>query len=92
MEFHIGDRVVCIGRVDGSYDTDCKAGVVIAELGDELVGVEFDTEIPGSHSCELVGKNGYCLWVRKEMLIIDPIIDPMFDSSIPAAQREYITL
>lgn len=87
MEFKIGDRVVCTGKVDGLFNTTGEHGVVISSGGDNLT-VQFDNPIPGAHNGGGTGLWGHCLFVGPEILRLESQVNPF----IPAAEREYITL
>lgn len=88
MEFIIGDRVVCNGEVDFHYSTRGECGVVIDDTSAPYILIQFDHHIPGAHSGNGRGRDGYCLWVNPDML--EP--ETSADQIIPAAEREYITL
>lgn len=86
MEFKIGDRVVCLGEVNGGYSTRGECGVVI-NISD-LPLIQFDNPIAGAHNGNGLGKYGHCLWVFTDRLKLETAMTPI----IPAAEREYITL
>lgn len=65
VEFHEGDRVEVIGKVDGMDLSGKEATVIAVEAGDEFsVCVEFDEPIVEGHSGFGRGKDGCCRWGR----------------------------
>lgn len=67
--FHIGDRVMAIGKIDGN-DLDGKYGEVICyhPMGSPSIGVQFDEEIENGHKCDGTGKHGHCWYCFSESL------------------------
>lgn len=58
----VGDRVAYTGQ---EFQARLgKVGKIVAEKKGpgKLVGVEFEVAV-GGHSCDGVGKDGYCWWV-----------------------------
>ena len=76
IEFNVGDRVVCMTRVNGLYDTEGIAGTVVASY-ERGYGVVFDVNVVG-HSSEGRCPYGYGLWVDPENL---PLLHPVKKAS-----------
>lgn len=78
--FKVGDRVRCIGDVDG-YPSGGKLGTICYVVG-LCVGVAFDEEISG-HTCCGICADGHGLWC-----FASELIPAVFKK---ASEREYIT-
>lgn len=89
--FQLGDQVRVVGMFDDDSDLDNQTGVVIhvAGEGDYEVGVQFDEEFSGGHSCAgrppnfPVFKAGHCYWGYDKQLALlshgDPVKPEYFD-------------
>ena len=60
----IGDKVIAKGKVDGLNLKGSKGKVVDIDE-DDMVGIEFEKEFEKGHSCDGLGKDGYCRWCPK---------------------------
>lgn len=85
MVFNIGDRVVCVEAVFGFPCTLNQYGRVVCYTG-AYYGVEFEEDVSG-HNCNGHGKQGYCLWVKPDSLLLARLINTK-----SASEREFITL
>lgn len=65
-EFNIGDKVVVLGYQDGVKFL-YKVGTVIVITGTGMIGIEFNFYNNNMHSCDGLGKYGYCYKINNIM-------------------------
>ncbi len=74
-KFKIGDKVVVTG-MDGPFNINGRAGVIIVDDGDNHPGVRFNKKDKDFHTCDGTCPEGYGWFVYEKDLKFDAGGDP----------------